>query len=88
MVLVATWRVALKNLRVALKLPCGALKETFENPWQILNHDAARRVATVFENLNCMIKTYLLARSEKTSYIKIDPLRAFCRDPLPPMPIT
>ena len=36
-----------------------------ENPRQILYHDAARHVATVFEKCNCLIETYLHDDSHK-----------------------
>ena len=75
-------RVAIRPHRIAILVP--RIVQGMDG----FSSDVACRVATVFENLNCMIKTYLLARSEKTSYIKIAPLRAFCRDPLPSMPIT
>ena len=38
------------------------------------NHDAARRVATVFEKWGCLIRTHLPEEP-----LKIDPLRAFRR---------
>ena len=41
----------------------------------VFYHDAARRVATVFEKWNCVIEIYLRARRENPPPKKIDPMR-------------
>ena len=41
------------------------------------NHDAARRIATIFEKWNCLIETYLPVRRENPP--QLNPCRAFRR---------
>ena len=48
-----------------------------ENPRQILYHDAARHVATVFEKCNCLIETYLHDDSHKSGAFPLLELRGF-----------